>query len=271
MAQTRMTKAERESFLADLHVGILAIPSDGAPLTAPIWYDYEPGGDIWVLTGPNSKKVLQKLVHDDITLPFMGCAKMDVGLVGARVARMSVAGELGYEINCRMGDHIKLRRILLDAGQEFGLQEYGFNAMMSLRLEKSFGVWSAEFRQDYTPGETGMDRWIAWDKGDFVGREAALAERDGNGPARKLVTLEVDSADADASGYEPVWADGEKVGWVTSGGYGHCTQKSLAMALIDVDQTAPGTELSVHVVGRECPARVIEHSPQDPAGAAMRG
>ena len=56
MADTRMSQAEREAFLADLHVGVLAIPSAGAPLTAPIWYDYEPGGEIWVLTGPTSRK-----------------------------------------------------------------------------------------------------------------------------------------------------------------------------------------------------------------------
>ena len=225
----------------------------------------------FALTGPNSKKVLQKLVHEDIALPFMGCARTDVGLLGARVARMSVAGELGYEINCRMGDHTILRRMLLGVGREFGLQEYGFNAMMSLRLEKSFGVWSAEFRQDYTPGETGMDRWIAWDKGEFVGREAALAERDGNGPARKVVTLQVEAKDADASGYEPVWRDGELVGFVTSGGYGHTTGASLAMAMVNAEAAEVGTDLSVHVVGVECKARVIPASPYDPTGSAMRG
>ena len=223
------------------------------------------------LTGPNAKKVLQKLVAEDITLPFMGCAKMDVGLVSARVARMSVAGELGYEINCRYGDHVKLRRILLKAGDEFGLQEYGFNAMLSMRLEKSFGIWSAEFRQDYTPGETGMDRWIDWDKGDFVGRDAALAERDGNGPTRQVVTLEVDADDADASGYEPIWADGKLVGFVTSGGYGHTTGKSLAMGMVDRDAAAEGTALSVHIVGVERSAKVIPASPYDPNGSAMRG
>jgi dimethylglycine dehydrogenase len=223
------------------------------------------------LTGPNAKKVLQKLVAEDITLPFMGCAKMDVGLVSARVARMSVAGELGYEINCRYGDHVKLRRILLKAGDEFGLQEYGFNAMLSMRLEKSFGIWSAEFRQDYTPGETGMDRWIDWDKGDFVGRDAALAERDGNGPTRQVVTLEVDADDADASGYEPIWADGRLVGFVTSGGFGHTTGKSLAMGMVDRDAAAEGTALSVHIVGVERSAKVIPASPYDPNGSAMRG
>jgi dimethylglycine dehydrogenase len=223
------------------------------------------------LTGPNSRKVLQKLVHDEITLPFMGCTKADVGLVSARIARMSVAGELGFEINCRMGDHIKLRRILLDAGAEFGMQEYGFNAMLSMRLEKSFGIWSAEFTQDRTPGMTGMDRWIAWDKGDFIGREAARAERDGGGPAKRLVTLEVEADDADASGYEPVWAGDELVGFVTSGGYGHTVNKSLAMALVNVEQAVEGTSLKVHVVGKERAAKVIAPSPYDPTGQAMRG
>ena len=223
------------------------------------------------LTGPNSRKVLQKLVNEDITLPFMGCTSTDVGLVQAKVARMSVAGEMGFEINVRKGDHIKLRRILLEAGEEFGLQEYGFNAMMSLRLEKSFGIWSAEFTQDRTPGMTAMDRWIAWDKGDFIGREAAIAERDGNGPAMKQVTLEVDAGDADAGGYDPVWSNGELVGFVTSGGYGHTVGKSLAMALVPPEHAEPGTDLSVHVVGVERSAKVIPPSPYDPDGKAMRG
>ena len=224
----------------------------------------------FALTGPNSRKVLQKLVTDDLTLPFMGCQAMDMGLLRARVARMSVAGEMGFEINVRMGDHIALRRILLEAGAEFGLQEYGFNAMLSMRIEKSFGIWSAEFTQGYTPGETGMDRWIAWDKGDFIGREAALKERD-TGVARQIVTLEIDADGADATGYEPVWKDGEKVGFITSGAYGHTTGKSLAMAMVRSDCTAPGTALSSHIVGVERGATVIAPSPYDPDGKAMRG
>ncbi len=224
------------------------------------------------LTGPNSRKVIEKLCHQDIAaLPFMGCGHFDVGIIQARVARMSVAGELGYEINCRYGDHAKLRRMLLESGEDIGLQEYGFNAMLSLRLEKSFGIWSAEFTQGYTPGMTGMDRWIAWDKGDFLGKRAAIAERDGNGPAQMLVTLEVDADDADASGYEPIWNGEEKVGFVTSGGYGHTVQKSLAMALVNSDIAKQGQVLSVHVVGRERPARIIDASPYDPTGKAIRG
>ncbi len=223
------------------------------------------------LAGPKSREVIAKLTDGDIeNLPFMGCGAFDIGLIRAKVGRLSVAGELGYEINCRMGDHIALRRLLLAAGEPFGIREYGFNALLSLRLEKSFGIWSAEFTHGYTPGMTGMDRWIDWDKGDFVGRKAALAERDGNGPRQKLVTLEIDADDADASGYEPVWSDGVKVGFVTSGGYGHTIDKSLAMALINTELTQPGTELSVHIVGVEKSAKVIAESPYDPSGKAMR-
>ena len=146
----------------------------------------------------------------------------------------------------------------------------GADALMSLRLEKSFGIWSKEFTQGYTAGQTGMDRWIDWNK-DFVGKTAALAERDGNGPAQKLVTLEIAAQDADASGFEPVWKDGKRVGFVTSGGFGHTLGKSLAMAMVDQDRCAVGTDLSVHVVGVECKARVIAASPYDPEGKAMRG
>ena len=223
------------------------------------------------LAGPRSQEVISKLTQDDIgALPFMGCGNFEIGLIRARVARMSVAGELGYEVNCRMGDHVALRRMLLEAGADRGIREYGYNALLSLRLEKSFGIWSAEFTQGYTPGETGMDRWIAWDKGDFIGKQAALAEKEA-GAARRLVTLEVDSADADASGFEPVWHDGRKVGFVTSGGYGHTVGKSLAMALVAADVAAEGTELTTHIVGRECAARVIPPSPYDPQAKAMRG
>lgn len=226
----------------------------------------------FAVVGPNARHILQKLTHQDLSgaaLPFMGCRMLDLGLIRARMARMSVTGELGYEINCGALEHAALRRLLLEAGAEHGLREIGFNAVLSLRLEKSFGIWSREFTQGYTPGETGMDRFIAWDKGDFTGRAAALAERD-KPSAKVLVTLEVAATDADASGYEPVWQDGTLVGFVTSGGYGHTMGKSLAMAMVDRAVAAPGTRLSTHIVGQEVAATVIPPSPYDPKGTAFR-
>jgi dimethylglycine dehydrogenase len=223
------------------------------------------------LSGPNSRAVIKKLTDGPVgDLPFMGCGKFDIGMLRCRVGRLSVTGELGYEIHCRMGDHITLRKTLLAAGADEGMIEYGFNALLSLRLEKSFGIWSAEFTQGYTPGMTGMDRWIDWDK-DFVGKAAAMTEREGNGPTQRQVTLEIDADGADASGYEPVWRDGEKVGFVTSGGHGHTTGKSLAMALVNTEHSSEGASLSVHIVGAERAAKVVAASPYDPSGKAMRG
>jgi dimethylglycine dehydrogenase len=223
------------------------------------------------LSGPKSRAVIKKLTDGPVRdLPFMGCGAFDIGLLRCKVGRLSVTGELGYEIHCRMGDHITLRKLLLEAGADQGIIEYGFNALLSLRIEKSFGIWSAEFTQGYTPGMTAMDRWVAWDKPVFTGRDAAIAERDGTGPEKVQVTLEVDATDADASGFEPIWKDGKKVGFVTSGGYGHTVGKSLAMALVDADLAAEGTELSVHIVGAERPATVVATSPYDPEGKAMR-
>ena len=225
------------------------------------------------LSGPKSRDVLSELVSDDIShgaFPFMGCRTLDVGMIRAKVVRLSVAGELGYEINCSAAEHIALRRMLLEAGAGHGLREFGFNAMLSLRLEKSFGIWSAEFRQEYTPRQTGMDRWIDWQKSDFIGREAAVADRDGPAPKHAQATIQIDAGDADASGYEPIWKDGNRVGYVTSGGYGHSTGKSLAMVMLPPDLAAPGTELTTHIVGVERAAQVIAASPYDPAGKAMR-
>jgi dimethylglycine dehydrogenase len=225
------------------------------------------------ISGPKARELLARLTSQDVSnarLPFMGCAVLDVGLVRAKVGRLSVSGELGYEINCDAGDHTILRRSLLEAGHDLGLAEYGFVALNALRLEKSFGIWSAEFTQAYTPVMTGMDRWIAWDKGDFVGSEKASVERAGPPPSHKLVTLEVDAVDADASGYEPIWREDQHIGFITSGGYGHTIGKSLAMALVSPQFAEVGTNHSVHVVGIKRPARVIASSPYDPSGQRMR-
>ena len=231
-------------------------------------------GENWAgfsLSGPKSKEVISRITDFPVDeLKFMGCANMDIGLIKAKVGRLSVTGELGYEINCRIGDHIGLRRLLLEAGAECGIREFGFNALLSLRLEKGFGIWSAEFTQGYTPGMTGMDRWIDWEKDQFIGQSAALKERDGNGPSQKLVMLEVEASDADASGYEPVWNNDNLVGFVTSGGYGHTLNKSLAMALINSDLAQEDQNLKVHVVGVEKDAKVIQMSPYDPEGSVMR-
>ncbi len=228
----------------------------------------------FLLTGPRSRDILACVTHQDVSrsaMPFLACGALQVGMVDTRVARLSIAGELGFELNCAATNHSTLRETVLAAGRNHGLREVGFYALNSLRLEKSFGIWSAEFRQSYAPVMTGLDRWIDFGKAAFTGRDAVLRARDAGTPASVLATLEIDAVDADASGFEPIWRGGTRIGFVTSGGYGHTIGKSLAMALIDPAHAAVGTELTVHVVGVERPALVIASSPYDPTGNAMRG
>ncbi|MEL6701840.1 MAG: glycine cleavage T C-terminal barrel domain-containing protein, partial [Pseudomonadota bacterium] len=84
-------------------------------------------------------------------------------------------------------------------------------------------------------------------------------------------TLGLDSPAADCGGYEPVWSNGKRVGFTTSGAYGHTVGQSIAMAMVDPAYAKPGTDLSVHVVGIERSAKVLAPSPYDPEGKAMRG
>lgn len=225
------------------------------------------------LAGPKSRDVLALLTHQDVSdsaLPFMGCNTIDIGLIRAQVGRLSVCGELGYEINCHASEHITLRNLLLEAGVDFEMREFGFYAMNSLRLEKSFGIWNAEFTQDRTPAVTGMDRWIDWTRDDFIGHQAAAKEKSAGTPSQTLVTFEIDAEDADASGYEPVWQDDQRVGFVTSGGYGHYTGKSLAMGLLRSDCAQTGTSLAIDVVGKRRTATVLSEAAWDPLGRKMR-
>jgi len=233
--------------------------------------------DDWVgfsLCGPLSREILQRVTEDDVSndgLKFLGCRTVDIGLARAKVARMSVTGEMGFEINVPAACHRTLRETLLNAGKDIGLREIGFAALNAMRLEKSFGIWSREFTQGYTPQETLFDRFIDFSKPDFIGKQAAVAEKETRSAGKRLVTIEVDATDADASGYEPIWKDGRVVGYVTSGGYGYTIGKSIALALVDREFAGPGMELRTHIVGDERACRIIKDSPYDPAGKVMRG
>ncbi len=231
----------------------------------------------YALSGPNSREVLKKLTNEDISnqnFKFMECREMDVGLIRAKVGRLSVSGELGYEINCQALEMSALREMLFKAGEEIGIREYGYYALNSLRMEKSFGIWNHEFMQAYTPCETLMDRWIVSDKDtDFIGKNAYIDEKKMgvNKLEKILVTLEIIDAHSEAIGYEPVWdLEGNRIGMTTSGGFGHSIGKSLAMALINPKFRHANTKLKTHIVGIEKDCCVIANSPWDPSGKRMR-
>ncbi|ASJ75481.1 GcvT family protein [Granulosicoccus antarcticus] len=220
------------------------------------------------LNGPKARELLQSLTATDLTsLNMMSCRSVDLGLYRIKLARLSLSGELAYEINCSAVEHAGLRKCLLEAGTPMGIREIGFRAMSSLRLEKSIGIWNGEFTQAYTPSMTGFDRWIAWDKGNFIGREAA---RKASAPTQVLRMIEIDASDADARGFEPVRKDGCVIGMTTSGGYGYRMQASYAMALVNVEHADIGNDIIVDIVGEQRPATIIELSPYDPTGGRMR-
>jgi len=224
------------------------------------------------LFGPRAREALSRLAGGDCSdaaLPFMGAREMDIGIAPALVVRVSFSGELGYEIHAPRAYVAGIYARLMEAAADLGVRDVGMYALMSLRLEKGFGVWTREYSRDYTPSECGLGRFIAYDKPDFVGRDAALRDR-ATPPARRLVLLEVDALDADSGFYEPISRGEERVGFVTSAGFGHTCGKSLALGYVQNTAAAPGTALSLTVLGDPRPCRVLGAPPVDPAGARMR-
>jgi len=224
------------------------------------------------LMGPNSRELLERVARvklPNATLPLMGFQAIDLAFAPALVARLSVSGELGYEIYVPTAHLNSLLGVILDCADGLGLRHIGMYALNCLRLEKSVGIWSREFSRDYTPRMCGLDRFVAYDKPDFIGREAAIRDR-AQVPDKQLVTLLVDACDADAAGYEPIWQDGRMIGFTTSGGYGHCADLSLAMGYIQSAFLGSPEPLSVTILGDERPCRVLTSAAVDPTGARMR-
>ena len=187
------------------------------------------------------------------------------------VQRVSYTGDLGYEIYCDFMSQRSLWHTLWEAGQDLGLRPFGMRAMMSLRLDKFFGSWAREFSPDYFPGETGIDRFIRWNKpSDWIGKAVALQEK-AAGPKRKLCAFVVDAADADVVAYEPIWLDGKVVGFCTSGGYSHWTGKSVAQGFLPVDAIREGLKVEIEILGERRSATLVTQALWDADGARMRG
>ena len=222
------------------------------------------------IAGPKSRELLQRVTRHDVSheaFKFLDAKRIGVGLTQALVQRVSYTGDLGYEIYVDAMESRALWDALWTAGQDLGIRPFGMRAMMSLRLDRFFGAWLAEFGPDYTCAETGLDRFLKLDKPvDFIGKEAALADQ----PTRRLVAFEVDATDADVNAYEPIWLDGDVVGFCTSGGYSHHAGKSIAMGFLPVDRVADGLEVQIEILGDMRPARVISTALFDPEMTRIR-
>jgi len=225
------------------------------------------------IAGPNARELLSRITRTDVSneaFRFLSVQQMEVGGTPAIVCRVSYTGDLGYEIYVPVAYQISLYKALTAAAEGLGLMPFGMRAMMSLRLEKNFGSWLREYKPDYTPVETGLDRFIHFQKPDFIGRNAAILARDT--PSRRhLATLIVDADDADVCGDEPIFKDGHVIGFVTSGGYAHFAEKSVAIGFIPTDLIVDEGKFQIEILGQMRDATINNTPLFDPAGQRMRG
>ena len=226
------------------------------------------------IAGPKARDLLARVTRSDVSaeaFKFMDVRRMTVGMANCIIQRVSYTADLGYEIYC---DQMSVRHLwttLHEAGRDLGMRPFGMRAMMSLRLDKWFGSWGREYSPDYTPCETGLDRFIRWNKdADWIGKAPAMAEK-AAGPKRRLVSFVVDAADADVVAWEPIWLAEEVVGFCTSGGYSHFTGQSVAQGFLPAEKVQDGMAVQIEILGERRTARVHLAPLFDADGSRMRG
>jgi dimethylglycine dehydrogenase len=227
---------------------------------------------VLVLAGPHSRDVLQKLADADLgngAFPWLSAREMDVVGIPTRALRVSYVGELGWELHHPIAEMPRLYDALHREGGSYGMTDFGTYAMNSLRMEKAFRAWGSELTTEVTLLEAGMERFVAFDKGDFIGRRALLA-RQRDGPRWKLVYLAVGGGDADPLGNEPVYVGTRLVGITTSGAYGYTVQKSLAFAYVEAGCAMLDSDLFVQILGEQRRVRMIAEPAYDPGHRRMR-
>lgn len=263
------------------------------------------------IAGPRSRELLARLTDADVSnaaFRFMDYRETDIAGAPCMVNRISYTGDLGYEIWMAPSFQRRVYLAIRDAGADLGLRDFGMRALLSMRLEKNFPTWFRELRPIHGPYAAAMERFVKLDKGGFIGRDAAQAEHDA-GPRLRRVSLIVDADTADVMGDEPIWArmgdqdpgtippphghgaprfgpdgatlpapdpardgDWRVIGWVTSGGYGHHVQLSLAQGYVPaiLAQRSDPDLFAVEILGTRYPARLALTPPFDPDGTRMR-
>lgn len=246
----------------------LNMPEDGSVLVDDVTSTRACFG-LW---GPRARTILQKVTKSDVSnaaFPYMTGQYLTVGDVPALVLRVTYVGELGWEFYCGMEYGQRLWDTLWEAGQPEGLVAGGYRAIDSLRLEKGYRYWGADIGPDYTPYEAGLGFTVKLNKGDFIGREALVKQKE-TGLTRKLCCLTLAEPSAIAIGNEPVRSGDQVVSWVTSGGYGYAVGKSIAYGYLPLAHAAVGTTLTVEILGERIEAVVVNEPLWNPSGERVR-
>ena len=225
-----------------------------------------------VLSGPRSREVLSQLTDaplDNANFKWLTGQEIDVAGVPVKALRVSYVGELGWELHCLMGDLLQVCDAVWSAGQTYGIANFGAYALNSMRMEKAFRGLGSELTNEITLIESDMERFLALDKGDFIGRDANMKRKQA-GVDIKLAYVEVDVTDNDVVGGEAVYIDDQCQGVTTSGGYGHATGKSLAFVYVPPRYTEPGTQFEIGLLGERRRATVLAEPAYDPSASRMR-
>ena len=225
------------------------------------------------IAGPKSRELLARVCRDDVSQ--RGVSVPGVPRDGSRDAAGARRPHLVHR-RARLRDlgagRLPARALRGDASRRARISGSRTSARArcnSLRLEKSFGTWAREYRPIYTPAEAGLDRFVDLDKrGLHRPRRGAARPREGPGAPPRHVRRR--RRDADAIGDEPVWHDGKVVGWITSGGYGHCVGKSIALGYVPAALAAPRRGFEIEILGERRPAALALQPLHDPAGERMR-
>jgi dimethylglycine dehydrogenase len=228
---------------------------------------------ILVLAGPKARAVLSAVSRGDWSkeaFPWLSVRECFIGFAPATVMGVSFSGELAYEIHIPNASLYAAYLALREAGNAHGLKIFGALAVESMRLEKGYLHWKADILTEFTPFETGLDRFVQMNKAEFVGKEA-LAEQHAQGLRKKLVTLTLDSTVAAAHGGASVMIDGAVVGTVTSGGWGYRVGQNLAYAFVDPEVAKVGSTCEIDVLGHLIAASVSPMGPYDPTMTLVRG
>jgi glycine cleavage system aminomethyltransferase T/glycine/D-amino acid oxidase-like deaminating enzyme len=223
--------------------------------------------------GPQARELVQELSPDDLSdeaFGFFKARRIYVGEVPVVALRVSYVGELGWELYASADMGLRLWDLLFEAGRPLGGIAGGRGAFSGLRLEKGYRLWGTDMTTEHDPYEAGLGFAVKPDKGDFVGREALLRRRE-EGPRRKLSCLLLDDPRTVVMGGEPVYSDGEAVGYVTSAGYGYSIGRSIAYAWLPPGFSEEGTKVEVQYFGERHGTTVAEEPLFDPAMKRMRG
>jgi glycine cleavage system T protein len=193
------------------------------------------------LCGPRARDILQSVTDDDVSnsaLPFLAAKKIEIGAAIALAVRIGYVGELGYELYVEQEYAAHVYDTLREAGEEHGIADAGYRAIDACRMEKGYLYWSGDITPDYNPIEAGLGFAVAFDKGDFIGREA-LARIKAEGVRRKLCSFTVDGF-APFHGGEAILLDGKVIGSTASTGYGYTLGKTIALGYLPVEFAAHG-------------------------------